>query len=107
MKIQHPLDSNKTLNYAVPYTDQNCIFVRGRVRGNVIELPEVWKELIDPMTISVHLTPIGANQNVIIKRTSSSEIHLQSNGMPVDCYYLVFAERTDVPPLEVEQAIDP
>jgi len=106
MKIQHPLYKKLTLNYEAPNTPENCVFVRGRIREPVLRLPEVWNELIDLSTVTVHLTPIGANQNVSIKRIQKNEIHLQTNGMPVDCFYLVFAERKDVPKLEVEQPID-
>lgn len=106
MKIQHPLHKNATLNYASPNTPENCVFVRGRVRGPILRLPEVWKEFVNLATITVHLTPIGANQNVSVKRIQENEVYLQTNGMPADCYYLVFAERRDVPKLEVEQPID-
>jgi len=106
MRIQHPFHKDSTLNYASPNTTENCVFVRGRVRGPILRLPEVWKEFVDLRSITVHLTPIGANQSVSVKRIHENEVYLQTNGMPVDCYYLVFAERSDVPKLEVEQPLD-
>jgi hypothetical protein len=44
---------------------------------------------------SSDLTPIGANQNLIVKRTQGLEVHLQTNGLPVDCYYLIFGQVLD------------
>ena len=55
--------------------------------------------------MTVQLTPIGSHQNVIVKRISPIErkIYLQSQGgMPVDCFYHIFAERKDVEKLIVE-----
>jgi len=89
---------NKELKYSYPGTPENCVFVRGRVKNPLIKLPEEWKEFVDLTTISIHLTPIGANQNLIIKRTQGLEVHLQTNGLPVDCYYLIFGKVLDKPP---------
>jgi hypothetical protein len=59
--------------------------------------------LVDPSTITVSLTPIGAHNHLIVKRVQNDQIVIQSQGgMPIDCYYHVFAERIDVPKLEVE-----
>ena len=49
------------------------------------------------------LQPIGAHQDVIVKRWDDEKIYLQSKGgMPIDCFYHVYAERKDVNPLHVE-----
>jgi len=106
MKIQHPYKKKTSLNYESPFAPENLIFIRGRVKKPIITLPDYWKEIVNLDTLSVHLTSIGANQNIIIKRIQDNEIYLQTNGLPVDCYYLVFAERIDVPKLEVEQLLD-
>ena len=53
-------------------------------------------------SISV-LQPIGAHQNIIIKRWDDEKIYLQSHGgMPIDCFFHVYAERKDINPLTVE-----
>lgn len=53
--------------------------------------------------MSVSLTPIGSHQNVIVKRFDENQVHLQSNGgMPIDCFYHIFATRKDVPRLITE-----
>jgi hypothetical protein len=69
--------------------------LRGRANKPLIKLPDEWEEFVDLTTLSVHLTPIGANQNLIVKRTQGLEVHLQTNGLPVDCYYLIFGQVLD------------
>lgn len=81
--------------YSYPETPEKCVFVRGRTKKNLILLPKEWEEFVDLTSLSVHLTSIGANQNVIVKRTQGLEVHLQTNGMPLDCYYLIFGEVLD------------
>ena len=54
-------------------------------------------------SISVQLQPIGAHQDIIVKRWDKDKIYLQSNGgMPIDCFYHVYAERKDINPLITE-----
>ena len=86
---------DQELEYSYPGTPENCVFVRGRTNKPLIQLPEEWEEFVNLTTISVHLTPIGANQNLIVKRTQGLEVHLQTNGLPVDCYYLIFGQVLD------------
>jgi hypothetical protein len=86
---------NQELEYSYPGTPENCVFLRGRVNKPLIKLPDEWEEFVDLTTVSVHLTPIGSNQNIIVKRTQGLEVHLQTNGLPVDCYYLIFGEVLD------------
>ena len=69
----------------------------------MIELPTYWKDLVHTDSISVQLQPIGAHQDIMIKRWDDSYIYLQAQGgMPVDCFFHVYAERKDVNKLVVE-----
>jgi len=44
---------------------------------------------------------------VIIKRLDEDKIYLQSKGgMPIDCFYHIYATRKDIPRLEVEPEVD-
>ncbi len=80
------------------------VYYRGRLKNsNVIELPTYWKDLVHADSISVQLQPIGAHQDIIIKRWDDEQVHLQSRGpIPIDCFYHVYAERKDVNALVVE-----
>jgi len=84
---------------------EHGVYVRGRVTNKKeILLPPYWKDLVDWTTITVSLTPIGSHQSVIVKRFDEEKVYLQSNGgMPIDCFYHVYAERMDIPRLEIEQ----
>ena len=54
-------------------------------------------------SISVQLQPIGDHQDIIVKRWDIEKIYLQSkSGIPIDCFYHVYAERKDVNGLIVE-----
>ena len=105
--LKHPTKEGYRLRYACIEGPEAGVYVRGRVCNgkNVIDLPEYWDGLVDYETLTVQLTPIGSHQNVIVKRISPIErkIYLQSQGgMPVDCFYHIFAERKDVNKLIVE-----
>jgi hypothetical protein len=82
-------------NYQFIKSDKEYIFLSGRTKKKLILLPEEWKETVDLTSLTVHLTSIGSNQNVIVKRTQGLEVHLQTNGLPLDCYYLIFGEVLD------------
>ena len=102
--IKHPTKEGYRLAHACLEGPENAVYVRGRVRNkNVIYLPEYWEKLVDRSSITVSLTPIGAHQNVIVKRVEPTQIHLQAQGgMPINCFYHVFGERIDVDRLHVE-----
>jgi hypothetical protein len=104
-KIDHPLDpKNKDLIYSCLEGPEIGVYVRGRIVNETeIELPNYWKNLVDRNSISVQLQPIGAHQNIIVKRWDKERVYLQAQGgMPIDCFYHIYAERKDVPKLEVE-----
>jgi len=96
--MPHPSKDGYRLRYVCVEGPENGVYFRGRVvNKNVIDLPDYWKDLVDHTTISVQLQPIGAHQNVIVKRVEPTEIHLQAQGgMPINCYYHVFGERQDI-----------
>ena len=103
--IPHPSKEGWRLRYACIEGPEVGVYYRGRVRNrhNVIDLPSYWKDLVDVDSISVQLTPIGAHQNVIVKRWDENKIYLQAQGgMPVDCFFHVYAERKDINPLITE-----
>lgn len=95
--IPHPTKEGWRLRHTCPEGPSNDVYFRGRVRNKTeIQLPEYWKNLVDPTSITVSLTPIGAHQDVIVKRIGDNRVFLQARGgMPIDCYYHIFAERKD------------
>ena len=102
--IKHPSRENHRLRYACIEGPEVGVYVRGRVKNEkVIILPYYWKDLVHEDSITVQLQPIGAHQDIIVKRWDDEKIYLQSRGgMPINCFYHVYAERKDVNPLIVE-----
>ena len=95
--IPHPSKEGWRLRHTCPEGPSNDVYVRGRVTGKTeISLPEYWKDLVDVRSITVNLTPIGAHQDVIVKRLDEQKIYLQAKGgMPIDCFYHIYGERKD------------
>ena len=95
--IPHPTKDDWRLRHVAPEAPSADVYVRGRVTNKKeIILPDYWKGLVDWTTITVNLTPVGSHQSVIVKRFDEEKIYLQSNGgMPIDCFYHVYAERQD------------
>ena len=110
--IPHPTKEGWRLRHTCPEGPSNDVYFRGRISNkNKIYLPKYWEELVDPTTITVNLTPIGAHQNVIVKRIGENVIHLQANGgLPINCFFHVFATRADgerlIPEYEGESPAD-
>ena len=103
--IPHPTKGKGwRLRYACIEGPEVGVYCRGRVkREKVIILPKVWKGLVHTNSISVQLQPIGAHQDIIVKRWDDEKIYLQSmGGMPINCFYHVYAERKDINPLITE-----
>ena len=102
--IKHPSREGYRLRYACVEGPEVGVYYRGRVKNEkVIILPSYWKDFVYIDSISVQLQPIGAHQDVIVKRWDDEKIYLQSKGgMPIDCFYHVYAERNDINPLITE-----
>ena len=102
--IKHPQRDGYRLRYACVEGPEVGVYYRGRVKNEkVIVLPSYWKDFVYIDSISVQLQPIGAHQDVIVKRWDDEKIYLQSRGgMPIDCFYHVYAERNDINPLITE-----
>jgi len=102
--IVHPSQEGMRLAHACIEGAEVAIYHRGRVRNEKeIILPDYWKDLVHMNSISVQLQPIGAHQDIIVKRWDTEKIYLQSkSGVPIDCFFHVYAERKDINPLVVE-----
>ena len=104
LNIPHPQKKGKKLEYSSLHGPEHGVYYRGRLRGhNRIELPEVWRDLVEELSITVSITPIGMTQSIIVKGIQDNQVILDSNpGVPIDCYYHVYGERKDVPRLKTE-----
>ena len=102
--IKHPSKEGFRLAHACIEGPEVGVYHRGMLKNEkVIFLPPYWKDLVHETSITVQLQPIGAHQDIIVKRWDSEKIYLQANGgMPIDAFFHVFAERKDINPLTAE-----
>lgn len=103
--IPHPTKKGWRLRHVCLEGPESGVYHRGRLtKKNVIDLPEYWRGLVDPESITVTLTQIRTSQDLIIEGIEwGSQIKIKSgNGIDIDCYYLVHGERKDGEKLIVE-----
>ena len=106
--IEHPSKEGWRLRYACIEGPEAGVYYRGRLKNQkIIKLPYYWKDLVSVDSITVQLQPIGAHQDIIVKRWDDENIYLQAQGgLPINCFYHVYAERNDIDKLEVEYEVD-
>ena len=102
--IVHPSKKGHRLRHICLEGPEGGVYIRGKVKNNKeILLPDYWKDLVDINSITVQLQPIGAHQDIIVKRWDAEKVELQSKpGIPIHCFYHIFAERIDGEQLIVE-----
>ena len=102
--IEHPSKDGYRLRHICIEGPESAVYYRGRLKNQKkIALPKYWKDLVDIDSITVQLQPIGAHQDIIVKRWDDENIYLQAQGgLPINCFYHVYAERNDIDKLEVE-----
>jgi hypothetical protein len=97
--IEHPTKEGMRLRYGVLEGPENGVYVRGRTKGSVIQLPDHWTGLVHEDTITVQLTPIGKSSELYVKDIADNKV-LVSND--TEYFYYIMAERKDVERFEVE-----
>ena len=102
--IVHPSKKGHRLRHICLEGPEGGVYIRGKVKNDKeILLPDYWKDLVDINSITVQLQPIGAHQDIIVKRWDAEKGELQSKpGIPIHCFYHIFAERIDGEQLVVE-----
>ena len=103
--IEHPTKENHRLRHVCLEGPEAGVYVRGRLTGNRIELPEYWSKLVDTDSITVSLTAIGVgNQDLYVEKIEwgRTVIVKSGTGTKVDCYYVIHGSRVDGEPLIVE-----
>lgn len=103
--IQHPNKKGHRLRHVCVEGPEAAVYVRGTLKNsNIIELPEYWKGLVDPESISITLTPIGSYQELYIKNIEWGQkvTVMNSTSGSIHCFYSIWASRIDGEPLVVE-----
>jgi len=97
--IPHPSKEGHRLRHVCVEGPTADVMYRGRMKDtNIINLPEYWIDLVDPETITVHLTPIGSFQPLYYKELEWGKKFrvYNSDGGPINCSFVIYAERVDV-----------
>ena len=103
--IQHPNKRGHRLRHICVEGPEAAVYVRGTLKdSNFIQLPEYWKGLVDPESISITLTPIGSYQELYIKNIEWGQkvTVMNSTSGSIHCFYSIWASRIDGEPLVVE-----
>jgi hypothetical protein len=101
--IDHPTEKGMKLRYGSLEGPENGVYVRGRTQNNIIEFPNYWINLIEESSITVNLTPIGESATPRVRKIENNTVEVFSKEEgELDYFYIIFAERKDVPKLEVE-----
>jgi hypothetical protein len=104
--IPHPSKpETHRLRYISLEGPEIAVYFRGKLENtNVIELPEYWKDLVHPESISVNLTSYGTYQELYVEKIVWGQQIIVKNreSGPTNCYFTVYAERKDMEKLIVE-----
>ena len=102
--IDHPTKPGMKLRYGSLEGPENGVYVRGELKNsNTITVPDHWYGLVDIETYTVHLTPIGTFAQLFVVKIEDYNVEIaDSRGLPIHCYYSVWAERKDIPKLVTE-----
>ena len=103
--IKHPNKEGQRLRHICLEGPEAGVYIRGRLtETNVIDLPDYWKGLIDPESITVSLTQIGSSQDLIVDKIEwGRKVYIRSgNASTINCFYTIQASRIDGEPLIVE-----
>ena len=94
--IPHPNKEGHRLRHiCVEGPESGPIYIRGKLKGTSITVPDYWDGLIDKDSISVNLTPIGSYQELYVDTINwGKKIQIKNReGGPIECYYQVWANR--------------
>lgn len=97
--IPHPTKEKHRLRYICLEGPTADVYVRGTLKdNNVIELPEYWRNLVNPETITINLTPITTYQELFVEKIEWGSRVIVKNNLSgaIHCHYTITAERNDV-----------
>jgi len=101
--IEHPTKGEPwRLRYGNLEGPEHGVYFRGQTTNNVIELPDYWNGLVHENSYTVNLTPIGKPIQHFVVKIENHKIYIDSENEDVNCFFLIQAERKDVPKVLLE-----
>jgi hypothetical protein len=94
--MDHPTKPGWRLRHVCLEGPEIGVYLHGKNKGNVLELPDYWKGLVKQETISVHLTPIGKPHILYVEKIEDNKVYINSNIEEEPEYnYVIHASRYD------------
>jgi hypothetical protein len=101
--IPHQSKSGWGLKHGAIEGPESAVYFRGKLEAdNIIQFPAYWEWLVHSETITVSLTPVGSFQPLYVEKIENNQAIIASNGEPINCHFVVYAERKDVGRWDVE-----
>lgn len=95
----HPTKPGWRLRHVCLEGPEIGVYLHGKNKGKVIELPDYWRGLVREETISVHLTPIGHPYVLFIEKIEDNKVYVETNwetsGVEIEYNYVIHASRVD------------
>lgn len=108
--IKHPTKEGWRLRHVCLEGPEIGVYLHGKNKGSVIDLPDYWTGLVKEETISVVLTPIGHPYVLYIQKIENNKVFIGSNVDnifknkmdEIEYNYVIHASRDDEEELIVE-----
>ncbi len=97
--IKHPTKENMRLRYGSLEGPENGVYVRGKSKEKIIQLPDYWTGLVHEDSITVNLTSIGSG-TLYVKEIINNTVIV--GGTSKEFFFTIYGERKDVDKLLVE-----
>jgi hypothetical protein len=101
--IIHPTKEGWRLRHVCLEGPEIGVYLHGKNKGSVINLPDYWTGLVKEETISVVLTPIGNPYVLYIQKIENNKVYIGSNVdnifkdkiNEIEYHYVIHASRVD------------
>jgi len=97
--MEHPTKKGWRLRHVCLEGPEIGVYIHGKGKGNILEMPDYWKGLVREHTISVHLTPIGHPYVLYVEKIEDNKVYIGSNisfsDEEIEYNYVLHASRYD------------
>ena len=100
--IIHPTKEGFRLRYGVLEGPEHGVYLRGYTNEDIIILPDYWVNLVYQDSMTVQLTPKNSPRVHYVKEIMDNKVYIGSSDGTIDTYFIVFAERKDIPRFDIE-----
>jgi len=102
--VNHPNKVGHRLRHICLEGPEAGVYIRGKSKNSVIELPDYWINFIDPESITVTLTSVGSYQKLYVEKIEGNKVYVgnDTESKEYNYQYMIHASRIDGEPLIVE-----